>query len=94
MKHGTEKKSTKLEFKQNAKITICLEKYRYAFDTKQHQQHISYKIVSLHWLPIKFRIEFKVLLLMYNGRGTLHLRVDLKLSLFIKTYSSLWFRLD
>ena len=36
------------------------------------RDHVSPVLASLHWLPVKFRIEFKILLLTYkalNGQG-------------------------
>ena len=29
-------------------------------------EHITPVLIKLHWLPVKFRIQFKVLLLVYN----------------------------
>jgi len=34
---------------------------------KNRRDHISPVLASLHWLPVKFRIEFKVLLLTYKA---------------------------
>ena len=39
-------------------------------------QHISPTLAALHWLPIRFRIDFKVLMMMYkalNGLGPWYL---------------------
>ena len=43
----------------------------------RRREHISPVLASLHWLPIKFRIEFKILLLTYktlNGIGPSYLK--------------------
>ena len=34
--------------------------------TKKYE-HITHVLIKLHWLPIKFRIQFKVLLLLYKA---------------------------
>ena len=39
--------------------------------------HISSALFDLHWLPVKYRVHFKVLLLIYkcqSGEGPVYLR--------------------
>ena len=49
---------------QNAAARLLLT------NTKKHA-HITPVLATLHWLPVVFRIDFKILLLAFNGRNGL-----------------------
>ena len=40
------------------------------------KDHVSLVLASLHWLPVKSRIDFKILLLALNHPGPSYLRLD------------------
>ena len=50
----------KLQMIQNNAARLIVQK-------KKHD-HITPTLISLHWLPVKFRIEFKILLLTYKSQ--------------------------
>ena len=66
---------TKLQRIQNAAARLIYRRSRY--------DHITSDLVNLHWLPIKERIDFKLLLLTYKS---LHGMVPLYLSELICQY--------
>ena len=50
-----------------ARVVCCVKKY----------EHITPSLQALHWLPVKERIQFKILLLTYkcvNGQGPSYLK--------------------
>ena len=49
----------KLQRVQNAAARIILQESKYC--------HVSPLLFNLHWLPVKFRIDFKILLLTYKA---------------------------
>ena len=62
----------KIQVVQNAAARLLTRVRKY--------QHISPTLASLHWLPIRFRIDFKVLMLTYealNGLGPQYLAEQL-----------------
>ena len=84
----TQKNLAKLQRIQNAAARLCLRVPRRA--------HVSSKslLVQLHWLPVEFRISFKVLLLTYkclNGLAPSYLSdflVRREASLFLRSVDS------
>ena len=46
-------------------------------------EHITPVLIKLHWLPIKFRIQFKVILLVYKALKYLHLSTSRSCSCLI-----------
>jgi len=37
----------------------------------KNREHITHILRSLHWLPVRFRVEFKVILLVYKSLNDL-----------------------
>ena len=46
-------------------ITTCVERARLVFSLWSHD-HITPALAQLHWLPVQFRIKFKLCLLMHQ----------------------------
>ena len=65
----------KLQRLQNSAARIVSRTRKY--------EHITPVLIKLHWLPIKFRIQFKVLLLVYKALNGLHLSTSRSCSCLI-----------